>query len=93
MAITESDQDNIRQRGEGRPPGRRLLGIPATAIAWAAPFALVLAVLLARNAFLFSTPEYEDADGVHQPLHRVLRARHRPGHPEPGQRAGDQVAG
>ena len=62
MAITESDQDNIRQRGEGRPPGRRLLGIPATAIAWAAPFALLLAVLLVRNAFLFSAPEYEDAD-------------------------------
>src|SRR3984957_20521442 len=62
MAITESDQDNIRQRGEGRPPGRRMLGIPATAIAWAAPFALLLAVLLARNAFLFSAPEYEDAD-------------------------------
>ena len=31
-------------------------------IAWAAPFALVLAVLLVRNAFLFSTPEYENAD-------------------------------
>jgi hypothetical protein len=29
---------------------------------WAAPFALMLAVLLARNAFLFSAPEYEDAD-------------------------------
>jgi len=29
---------------------------------WAAPFALMLTVLLARNAFLFSTPEYEDAD-------------------------------
>lgn len=30
--------------------------------AWAAPFAVALAVLLARNAFLFSTPLYEDAD-------------------------------
>jgi hypothetical protein len=29
---------------------------------WAVPFAVVLAVLLVRNAFLFSTPEYEDAD-------------------------------
>jgi hypothetical protein len=63
MAITDSDQPDIaRQRGDdGRRPAR-LLGIPATAIAWAAPFALVLAVLLVRNAFLFSTPEYEDAD-------------------------------
>ena len=41
---------------------RRVFGVPATAIAWAAPFALVLAVLLIRNAFLFTTPEYEDAD-------------------------------
>jgi hypothetical protein len=29
---------------------------------WTAPFAVVLGVLLARNAFLFSTPLYEDAD-------------------------------
>jgi len=29
---------------------------------WAAPFAVMLTVLLARNAFLFSAPEYEDAD-------------------------------
>ena len=29
---------------------------------WAVPFAAVLGVLLARNAFLFSTPLYEDAD-------------------------------
>src|SRR5580692_4670195 len=41
---------------------RRVFGVPATAIAWAAPFTLVLAVLLVRNAFLFTTPEYEDAD-------------------------------
>ena len=45
-----------------RPRRARVFGIPAIAIAWAAPFALVLAVLLVRNAFLFSTPEYEDAD-------------------------------
>jgi hypothetical protein len=32
------------------------------AIAWAVPFGLILTVLLVRNAFLFSTPEYEDAD-------------------------------
>jgi hypothetical protein len=29
---------------------------------WTVPFAVVLAVLAVRNAFLFSTPEYEDAD-------------------------------
>ena len=40
----------------------RVFGVPAAVIAWAAPFALVLAVLLVRNAFLFTTPEYEDAD-------------------------------
>ena len=34
----------------------------ATAAAWAVPFVLVLTVLLVRNAFLFSTPEYEQAD-------------------------------
>jgi hypothetical protein len=62
MSITERDQDNIRQRADGGPPPARLFGIPAIAIAFAAPFALVLAVLLVRNAFLFSTPEYEDAD-------------------------------
>ncbi|HEY5397518.1 MAG TPA: hypothetical protein VIL16_19195 [Trebonia sp.] len=43
-------------------PRARVLGVPASAIVWAAPFALVLAVLLVRNAFLFTTPEYEDAD-------------------------------
>jgi len=29
---------------------------------WTAPFAVIAAVLLIRNAFLFSTPLYEDAD-------------------------------
>jgi hypothetical protein len=29
---------------------------------WTVPFAVVLAVLLVRNSFLFFTPEYEDAD-------------------------------
>jgi len=29
---------------------------------WAAPFTVLLAVLLIRNAFLFTTPEYESAD-------------------------------
>src|ERR1700744_2414288 len=29
---------------------------------WVAPFAVMLTVLLLRNAFLFSTPEHESAD-------------------------------
>src|SRR5271167_462612 len=62
MHITESDQSNTDQRGDGGSPRPRLPQIPAAAIAWAVPFALVLAVLLVRNAFLFGTPEYEDAD-------------------------------
>jgi hypothetical protein len=39
------------QRGERRP-----------AVVWGLPFALVLGILLVRNAFLFTTPEYENAD-------------------------------
>jgi hypothetical protein len=64
MSVTESDQNNInehRQR-DGRHRRSRVFGIPATAVAWAVPFVLVLVVLLVRNAFLFSTPEYENAD-------------------------------
>jgi hypothetical protein len=57
----------LRWPGRAAAPGTR----PAEAGArparrpwwvWAAPFALTLGVLLARNAFLFSTPEYERAD-------------------------------
>src|ERR1700735_4386488 len=64
MSITDRDQSNTNHRGRADDRARRarVLGIPATAIAWAAPFALLLAVLLVRNAFLFSAPEYEDAD-------------------------------
>jgi hypothetical protein len=64
MSITDRDQNNTnhRERADDRARRARVLGIPATAIAWAVPFALVLVVLLVRNAFLFSTPEYEDAD-------------------------------
>src|ERR1700722_18445814 len=62
MPITESDRSGINRRpADAAPPARRF-GIPGAAIAWAVPFALVLGVLLVRNAFLFSTPEYEDAD-------------------------------
>jgi hypothetical protein len=35
--------------------------LPAT-LAWALPFTAVLGMLLLRNAFLFSTPQYEQAD-------------------------------
>src|ERR1700728_4283784 len=64
MSITDRDQSNTNHRGRADDRARRarVLGIPATAIAWAVPFALVLVVLLVRNAFLFSTPEYENAD-------------------------------
>jgi hypothetical protein len=64
MSITDRDQNNTnrRERADDRARRARVFGIPATAIAWAVPFALVLVVLLVRNAFLFSTPEYEDAD-------------------------------
>jgi hypothetical protein len=45
-------------------PARRPWWVWAVPFAapWVAPFVLVLAVLLVRNAFLFSAPEYEDAD-------------------------------
>jgi hypothetical protein len=64
MSITDRDQSNTNHRGraDDRTRRARALGIPPTAIAWAVPFALVLVVLLVRNAFLFSTPEYENAD-------------------------------
>jgi len=57
-AADRAEDADPRQQGQRA----RLLGVPVAVIAWAAPFALVLAVLLVRNAFLFSTPEYEDAD-------------------------------
>ena len=64
MSVTDRDQSNTnrRERADDRAPRARVFGIPATAVAWAVPFALVLVVLLVRNAFLFSTPEYENAD-------------------------------
>ena len=63
MPITESDRSGINRRpADAAPSPARRFSIPGAAIAWAVPFALVLVVLLVRNAFLFSTPEYEDAD-------------------------------
>jgi hypothetical protein len=66
VAITRSDHVDTkhprrRARGDAAPEavsgsGRRPWWV------WAAPFTLTLGVLLARNAFLFSTPEYERAD-------------------------------
>jgi hypothetical protein len=38
------------------------VGYAYRALPWAGPFAVVLGILLVRNAWLFSTPVYEDAD-------------------------------
>ena len=46
----------MRPAGPGTPAARRPWWV------WAAPFTLTLGVLLVRNAFLFSAPEYERAD-------------------------------
>ncbi|HEX4093452.1 MAG TPA: hypothetical protein VHZ33_32430 [Trebonia sp.] len=62
MSITHRDQNNTKRHVRANGPPSRPPRIPSTAIAWAVPFALVLGVLAIRNAFLFSTPEYEDAD-------------------------------
>jgi hypothetical protein len=67
MAVTSSDQNGTdRHEPAARSPKTAPRGAPApavaVAVAWGVPFALVLTVLLVRNAFLFSTPEYEDAD-------------------------------
>jgi hypothetical protein len=45
----------------GRWNWRLRAGLPGV-LAWAVPFGTVLGVLLYRNAFLFRTPLYEDAD-------------------------------
>ena len=52
----------VRPEPATAEPARPRRRPPAAVVAWAAPFGLVLCVLLVRNAFLFSTPEYEDAD-------------------------------
>ena len=63
MSITQGDQIGAKRRageavppGSGGPAGRRPWWV------WAVPFAVTSGVLLARNAFLFSAPEYERAD-------------------------------
>ena len=47
---------SLSLRPQGAPGERR------PAVVWVLPFALVLGTLLVRNAFLFSTAEYENAD-------------------------------
>jgi hypothetical protein len=52
-----------RRLDDGWAPNRERRGrVPATALAWGVPFVLVLTVLLVRDAFLFGTPEHEQAD-------------------------------
>src|ERR1700693_4966754 len=63
MAVTSSDQNDTNRYGSaGKRPKPACRRPPAPAMAWGVPFALVLTVLLVRNAFLFAAPEYEDAD-------------------------------
>jgi hypothetical protein len=50
----------VQPRADGAVPSG--LGLRRPWWVWAAPFAVVLGVLLVRNAFLFSTPQYEVAD-------------------------------
>src|SRR5579875_2819925 len=57
--------DARRAAGISSPGAERARGPAARRRSWwvwAAPFAVVAGVLLARNAFLFTTPLYEDAD-------------------------------
>jgi hypothetical protein len=56
---TNDTEHPVRAAGPRARMSRRL---SPWAVVWGAPFALVLGVLLIRNAFLFSTPEHEDAD-------------------------------
>src|SRR6266567_2474051 len=64
MSVTARDQNDINdpRSADGAPTKQRRARIQATALVWGVPFVLVLTVLLIRNAFLFSTPEYEQAD-------------------------------
>ncbi|HEY3880017.1 MAG TPA: hypothetical protein VGM12_15600 [Trebonia sp.] len=66
MSITQSDYIGAKRPGRrgGEAAAPRAAGATGRrpAWVWAAPFCVTLGVLLARNAFLFSTPEYERAD-------------------------------
>jgi hypothetical protein len=56
MSVRERDPRSAVRRVAGGLSSRRPWWV------WAVPFAVVAGVLLARNAFIFSTPLYEDAD-------------------------------
>jgi hypothetical protein len=63
MPITANEKnntDNPRSAADSADRPRRRW--PTWTIVWGVPFGLVFGVLLIRNAFLFSTPEYENAD-------------------------------
>ena len=69
MAITESDYADAGGAPDAELAEEARLGLGAalrwwapSALAWAGPFGVVLGILLARNAWLFSVPVYEDAD-------------------------------
>ncbi len=64
MPVTESDYGAERAAPDAAParPGGTAAAARRRLAAWAVPFAATLGVLLARNAFLFTTPEYERAD-------------------------------
>ena len=62
---TRGDDDTHSSSGEvdgSAGPAADPLVRPRPWWVWAAPFAAMLTVLLVRNAFLFSRPEYESAD-------------------------------
>jgi hypothetical protein len=53
---SEQASEPAKSAAFGSLPGRRPWWV------WVTPFAVMLTVLLVRNAFLFSTPEYESSD-------------------------------
>src|SRR6185437_13578817 len=69
VAITESDYADAGGAPDAGRAEEARLGLGAalrwwapSALAWAGPFGVMLGILLARNAWLFSVPAYEDAD-------------------------------
>jgi hypothetical protein len=63
MPVMASETNDTEHPGRAAGPSARMSRrLPPWAIAWGVPFVFVLGVLLIRNAFLFSTPEHEDAD-------------------------------